>query len=76
MDPNENAGGEAVAAGAVEPKVKPEAPVLGVGALLAEGIPNENAGLSPAGADGANGDGAGGLLAAFSSSSIADCTFF
>ena len=76
VDPNENAGAETVAAGAVEPKVNPEAAVLGAGALFAAGIPNEKAGLSPAGADGANGDGAGGLLAAFSSSSIAACTFF
>ena len=82
--------GSAGFAGAVTPKENGAAPVDGAGTgavdpnenaapLLAPaaGMPNENAGLSPAAGAGANGDGLAGAAApAFSSSSIAAWTFF
>lgn len=76
--PNENGAEAPDAAGAVEPNEKGAAVALGAADELAVGIPNEKAGLSPVAAGaGANGDGvAAGFGAAFSSSSIAACTFF
>lgn len=76
--PKENGAApvDAAGAGAVDPNEN-AAPLLAALLAPAAGMPNENAGLSPAAGAGANGEGfAGAAAPAPSSSSIAAWTFF